>query len=203
MSGAPKVGFIGLGSQGGPMARQIIDAGFRTTLWARRPESLEPFADTAARVADTPKILGADSDIVGICVRADADVVAVVSGPHGVLSGMAPDGVIMVHSTTHPDTCRRLAETAADRGVSLIDAPVSGGGQRAAERGAARDGRRRRRRAGAMPTRDRGLRRTRDPSRSGRVGPAGQAHEQPRVHRAPRARNPRLRAGARARRGTE
>ncbi len=43
-----RVGFIGLGSQGGPMARRIVDAGYATTLWARRPESLEPFADTAA-----------------------------------------------------------------------------------------------------------------------------------------------------------
>ncbi len=45
------VGFIGLGSQGGPMAGRIVEAGFPTTLWARRPASLEPFADTAAKVA--------------------------------------------------------------------------------------------------------------------------------------------------------
>ena len=46
-----RVGFVGLGSQGGPMARRIIDAGYPTTLWARRPETLEPFADTAAAIA--------------------------------------------------------------------------------------------------------------------------------------------------------
>ena len=55
------VGFIGLGSQGGPMARRIIDAGYSTTLWARRPASLEPFADTAARVAGSP----AETELVG------------------------------------------------------------------------------------------------------------------------------------------
>jgi len=47
-----RVGFIGLGSQGGPMARRIVEAGYETTLWARRPESLEPYADTAAKYAE-------------------------------------------------------------------------------------------------------------------------------------------------------
>jgi len=131
---APRVGFIGLGDQGAPIARRIIDAGYRTTLWARRRATVDPFADTSARIAATPMALGADSDIVGICVRADDDVVDVVAGPEGVLHGMTDGGVIMVHSTTDPDTCRRLAAHASDSGVSLIDAPVSGGGQRAAER---------------------------------------------------------------------
>src|SRR5947209_204029 len=81
-----------------------------------------------------PMALGADSDIVGICVRADDDVVDVVTGPDGVLHGMTEGGVIVVHSTTDPETCRRLAAQASDRGASLVDAPVSGGGQRAAER---------------------------------------------------------------------
>ena len=53
MSGL-RVGFIGLGSQGGPMARRIVEAGYPTTLWARRPASLEPYADTAAVLADSP-----------------------------------------------------------------------------------------------------------------------------------------------------
>jgi 3-hydroxyisobutyrate dehydrogenase len=49
-----RVGFIGLGSQGGPMARRIVEAGYETTLWARRPAALEPFADTAAKFAESP-----------------------------------------------------------------------------------------------------------------------------------------------------
>ncbi|HNA50254.1 MAG TPA: NAD(P)-binding domain-containing protein, partial [Mycobacterium sp.] len=59
-----RVGFIGLGSQGAPMARRIVEAGHPTTLWARRPESVEPFADTAATVAATPAELAAASDLV-------------------------------------------------------------------------------------------------------------------------------------------
>lgn len=122
-----RVGFIGLGSQGGPMARAIIDAGFDTTLWARRPATLEPYADTAAKIAGSPGELGAASDVVCLCVVGDADVEEVVDGDDGVLAGMAEGGIIAIHSTVHPDTCRRLAKVAEAKGVSLIDAPVSGG----------------------------------------------------------------------------
>jgi 3-hydroxyisobutyrate dehydrogenase-like beta-hydroxyacid dehydrogenase len=126
-----RVGFIGLGSQGAPMARRIIGAGYPTTLWARRPGTLEPFAGTGARPAGSPAELAAASDLVCVCVRDDADVEAVVDA---VLGGLAAGGVIAVHSTVHPDTCRRLAERAQASGVGLIDAPVSGGGP-AAEAG--------------------------------------------------------------------
>jgi 3-hydroxyisobutyrate dehydrogenase len=133
-----RVGFIGLGSQGGPMARAIIDAGYETTLWARRTASLEPYADTSAKVAGSPAELGATSDLVCLCVVGDADVEEVLCGDTGVLAGMAAGGVrggiIAIHSTVHPDTCRTLAEQAAVKGVSLIDAPVSGGAPAVAEK---------------------------------------------------------------------
>ena len=127
-----RVGFIGLGSQGAPMARRIVEHGYPLTLWARRAESVEPFRDTAARVTSTPAELGAASDIVGICVVADADVEDVLLRSDGVLAGMAPGGIVCIHSTIHPATCRRLAEQTADRGVAIVDAPVSGGGDKAA-----------------------------------------------------------------------
>lgn len=125
------VGFIGLGSQGAPMARRIVEGGYPLTLWARRPASLEPFADTAATVAASPAELGAASEVVCLCVVGDADVIEVGTE---VLAGMKPGGVIAVHATVHPDTCRKLAEQAAAKGVEVIDAPVSGGGP-AAEQG--------------------------------------------------------------------
>jgi len=128
-----RVGFIGLGSQGAPMARRIIESGFDTTLWARRSATLEPFADTAAAIATSPAALGARSDLVCLCVVSDADVREVVTGRDGVLTGMKPGGIIAVHSTVHPSTCRELAQRAAAQGISLIDAPVSGGGAAAAE----------------------------------------------------------------------
>ena len=129
-----RVGFIGLGSQGAPMARRIVGAGYPLTIWARRPASVEPFRDTAADVASTPAELGAASDVVGICVVADADVEDVLLRADGVLAGMARGGVVAIHSTIHPDTCRRLADQAAERGVSMVDAAVSGGAPAVAER---------------------------------------------------------------------
>ncbi len=128
-----RVGFIGLGSQGGPMARRIVEGGWELTLWARRAASVEPYADTAAKVASTPAELGAASDLVCLCVVGDDDVRQVLDGPDGVLAGMATGGLLAIHSTVHPDTCRAIAELAAQRGVSVIDAPVSGGGPAAAE----------------------------------------------------------------------
>jgi len=122
-----RVGFIGLGSQGGPMARRIVEGGYDLTLWARRAASVEPYADTAAKVAATPAELAAASDLVCLCVVGDADVKQVLEGDTGVLAGLAPGGINAIHSTVHPDTCREIAELAGKQGVSVIDAPVSGG----------------------------------------------------------------------------
>lgn len=128
-----KVGFIGLGSQGGPMARRIVESGYETTLWARRSATLEPFADTPARVAGSAAELAASSDLVCVCVVGDADVEEITGGAGGLLAAMKPGGVIAVHSTVHPDTCRGLAKKAGGKGVSVVDAPVSGGGLAASE----------------------------------------------------------------------
>ena len=116
------------------MARRIVDEGYPLTIWARRAETVEPFGDTAATVAAAPAELGAASDIVGICVVADADVEDVLLRPDGALAGMTPGGIVAIHSTIHPDTCRRIADHARERGVAIVDAPVSGGGGAAAGR---------------------------------------------------------------------
>ncbi len=132
-SNVMRVGFIGLGSQGAPMARRIVEGGYELTLWARRPASTEPYADTAAKTAATPRELAAASDLVCLCVVGDDDVRQVLDGDDGVLAGLQPGGIIAIHSTVHPDTCREIAETAAAQGVSVIDAPVSGGSPAASE----------------------------------------------------------------------
>jgi 3-hydroxyisobutyrate dehydrogenase len=124
MGVAMRVGYIGLGSQGAPMARRIIEAGFETTLWARRAATLEPFEGRGATSAESPVSLAAASDLVCLCVVDDADVEQVVDE---LLPAMASGTVIAVHSTVHPETCLRLAARAAERDVTLIDAPVSGG----------------------------------------------------------------------------
>lgn len=128
-----RIGFIGLGSQGAPMARRIIDAGYPTSLWARRRASLESFDDTKAQIAETPAALAAASDLVCLCVVGDGDIQEVTDGPTGVLAGLQAGSILAVHSTVHPETCRQLAEAAAGHGCSVLDAPVSGGGLAAAE----------------------------------------------------------------------
>jgi 3-hydroxyisobutyrate dehydrogenase-like beta-hydroxyacid dehydrogenase len=126
-----RVGFIGLGSQGAGMARRLIDCGLPTTVWARRSAALNPFR-AGATVAADPAALGAASDVVGICVTDGAAVRAVVLGDRGVLAGLAPGAVLAVHSTIGPDECEAIADAAAARDVSVVDAPVSGGGAMAA-----------------------------------------------------------------------
>ena len=124
-----KCGFIGLGSQGGPIARRMIDGGFPVTLWSRRPETLEPYRDGPARFAATIEELGRASQHVGLCVVNDDDVREVCDT---LLPSMASGGRIVIHSTIHPDTCREIGQRAKVNGVHVIDAPVSGGGGAAA-----------------------------------------------------------------------
>ncbi|MET0365908.1 MAG: NAD(P)-dependent oxidoreductase [Sphingobium sp.] len=124
-----KIGFIGLGSQGGPMAERLVAAGHETVLWARRPESLEPYRATAATFADSVADLGAQCGIVGVCVVDDAGVEAVCAD---LIPAMAPGGLIVIHSTINPDSCIALAAKAKAADLSLVDAPVSGGGGGAA-----------------------------------------------------------------------
>ena len=124
---AQRVGFVGLGDQGAPIARRIAAAGFPLGVWARRPESLESFAGTAAFTASTLEQLGDWSDVVGVCVVNDDDVRQVVLSPGGLLDGMRRGSCLVVHSTVAPATCEELGAAASPRGVAVIDAPVSGG----------------------------------------------------------------------------
>jgi 3-hydroxyisobutyrate dehydrogenase len=116
------------------MARRIRESGYRLTLWARRPDSLEPFSEMDVQVGGTPAEVGGASDVVGICVVSDADVEQVVLGAQGLLAGMSEGGTIAIHSTVHPETCLELAEKAAEVGVAVVDAPVSGGAAAAEQR---------------------------------------------------------------------
>jgi 3-hydroxyisobutyrate dehydrogenase-like beta-hydroxyacid dehydrogenase len=126
MSDQLKAGFIGLGDQGAPIARRMIDAGFALTIWGRRAETTAAFAQTSAKIAPTPAMLAAQCDVIGICVVNDDDVrqVAVDSG---LIAAMRPGSVLAIHSTLLPETVIHLDQIARSRGVHLLDAPVSGG----------------------------------------------------------------------------
>lgn len=122
-----RVGFIGLGDQGTPMARRIAASGLPTTVWARRTEVAERMVEYGAEVTATPAELGARCDVVGICVFDAAGVEDVLFGTDGVLAGMAAGGVVTVHSTVSPQQIIAIADRAAGHGVTVLDAPVSGG----------------------------------------------------------------------------
>ncbi len=118
------IGFIGVGSQGGPMAHRIVDAGMNLVVWARRPEVLEAYTAKGAQAAATVAALGAQCDHVGICVVNDADVFSITDL---LIPVMKPRSRIAVHSTVLPESVAELEKQCAERGIALIDAPVSGG----------------------------------------------------------------------------
>ena len=107
------------------MALRVAGAGLPLTVWARRAEAMAPFVAAGGRAAESVAALGAACDLVGICVVDDDGVKAICAE---LIPAMQPGGRIAIHSTVLPETCAELAEQAAARGLSLIDAPVSGGG---------------------------------------------------------------------------
>ncbi len=120
-----RVGFIGLGMQGGPMAEMILAAGFPLHVWARRPSVTAHFAKAGAIAEPDPAALAAHVDVLGVCVTADEDVKAVVY-EGGVLEGLRTGSALLLHSTVHPQTNIELARRGRERGVDILEAPVSG-----------------------------------------------------------------------------
>ena len=119
-------GFIGLGHQGTPMADRMISEGLRPWLWARRPAVLGRYRDTRSLAASSPAELGARCDVIGLCLY-DADATdAVLFGHDGLMSSIRPGTVLCVHATVGPSYLTELAARVRERGVRLVDAPVSG-----------------------------------------------------------------------------
>ncbi len=109
---------------GGPQARQLARATPDLVVYDAFPQAMKPFEGLAAlgqSVAD----VGRRSDCVGVCVRDDKQVREVLEGDFGLIAAMAPDSVILIHSTVKPETVRDLAAKAAGRGVTVIDAAVT------------------------------------------------------------------------------
>ena len=125
--GRTKVGFIGLGLMGLPMARNVLRAGYQLTVYNRTAAKAKPLVAEGARQAATPAEVAQSSDAVVTIVTDSSDVQAVVEGEHGLLGGAAPGMTWIDMSTISPDVTRRLGAAAAARGVEALDAPVSGG----------------------------------------------------------------------------
>jgi 3-hydroxyisobutyrate dehydrogenase-like beta-hydroxyacid dehydrogenase len=125
------VGFIGLGNIGKPMAINLAMAGFDLMVYDLRAEPMRELTALGAKAARSADEVGAHGEIIEVVVVDDAQVEAALLGEVGVFSGAKRGSIIAIHSTVHPRTVRRLAEQAAAKGLTLIDAEVSGG-----ERGA-------------------------------------------------------------------
>jgi 3-hydroxyisobutyrate dehydrogenase len=129
-----KVGFIGLGVMGAPMARNLINAGFDVTVHNRTREKEEPLAKLGATRAATPGEAAQDADVVITIVSDTPDVEHVLFAEGGVASGAKPGAVVVDMSTISPGATREFAQRLAERDVRFVDAPVSGGSE-GAEKG--------------------------------------------------------------------
>src|SRR5829696_3364837 len=122
--GTTAVGFVGLGNIGKPMVQALLNAGWDVAVLDRVPDRAHELSDAGASVAKSPADL-ADCEILVLAVPDDAAVESVLEGPDGWLE-QSEEG-----STVLPETAARLWQVCADRGVGLLDAPVSGGADRA------------------------------------------------------------------------
>ena len=132
---ATKVGFIGLGLMGQPMAFNLIKAGYPLTVWNRTPEKCAPLLEAGAAEAGSPAELAAQSEVIFTMLTDGPQVKAVALGCDGIIHGVRLGTIMIDCSSTAPSAARELAAGLAEKGVKLLDAPVSGGPE-GASRGA-------------------------------------------------------------------
>jgi len=123
----PTIGFIGLGIMGKPMARNVIDAGYRVIALNRSRGPVDELVAHGASTAPTPREVAAQSDVVITMLPDSPDVEAVALGSDGIVSGIRSGALWIDMSTIAPATTRRVADALAAKGVKSLDAPVSGG----------------------------------------------------------------------------
>ncbi|HEV3004792.1 MAG TPA: NAD(P)-dependent oxidoreductase, partial [Pirellulales bacterium] len=121
------VAFIGLGTMGWPMARNLLQAGHRLVVYARRPEAAAELVAAGARQVASPAEAAREAEFVISIVTADAQVSQVALGPGGVIEGAAPGKTFIDMSTIAPETIRRIGTRLNQAGMAVLDAPVSGG----------------------------------------------------------------------------
>ena len=122
-----RVGFVGLGIMGRPMALNLMKGGHTLTVWARRQASMVPLLEAGAQGAESPAAVAAQSDVVFSMVADAPDVREVMLGAQGVAQSAHPGLIAVDMSTIPPAAARSLAADLAAKGVAFLDAPVSGG----------------------------------------------------------------------------
>ncbi len=123
-----RIGFVGLGTMGAPMVRNLLKHGYATTVWARRHEAMAPLLAAGAAAGESAAHVATESDIVITMVTDTRAVEDVILGEHGIARGARPGSLVIDHSTIDPDSTRRIASRLLTQGVDMLDAPVSGGG---------------------------------------------------------------------------
>ena len=122
------IGFVGLGMMGKPMAVNLLKAGHDVTVVNRSQGKVQELAGMGATPGGSPADAARGADVVGLCLVGDAVVEEVICGENGVLAGAGPETIVLDHSTVHPEFARRMEQECASRGVTYLDAPVSGTG---------------------------------------------------------------------------
>ncbi len=121
------IGYIGLGIMGRPMALNLLQAGYSLRVWARRAASLDPLLQAGAKACDSIAELARECNIVFLNVSDTRDVEALVLGGDGLGQHLHSGSVVVDHSTIDPAAARHINLRLAERGVGMLDAPVSGG----------------------------------------------------------------------------
>ena len=129
-----RVGFIGLGEQGKPLAINVAMGGFDLMVHDLRREPVDELVSKGARGAHSAREVGVHGDIVEVVVVNDDQLEAVVLSDDGVLAGARRGSIIAIHSTVRPATIRKIGQRAAAKGVDVLDAAVSGGARGAQKR---------------------------------------------------------------------
>ena len=122
-----RIGFIGLGIMGKSMCLNLLKAGYPVTVFNRTTSKIETVKSKGARPADSPCEVAKNSDIVITVVSDSPDVSEVVLGKNGVIKGIRRNSVLIDMSTISPDTTLKIAKALQRKGVTMLDAPVSGG----------------------------------------------------------------------------
>jgi len=128
MAGTSKVGFIGLGIMGAPMARNVLKAGFDLTVYNRTAGKAQALQAEGAKLASTAAQAAAASDVVLVCVTDTPDVLEVIlESKDSVLAGVRPGTIVVDHSTVNPSVARQCTQRLGQKQAFFLDAPISGG----------------------------------------------------------------------------
>jgi 3-hydroxyisobutyrate dehydrogenase len=130
---AERVGFIGLGIMGRGMANNLLKAGFKVRVWNRTASRMDALVEAGAEAGSSPADVAANSDIIITCVSDTPDVERVVLGEDGVIHGAKAGALVVDCSTISPQVTKEIAAKLSEKGIHILDAPISGGSEGAAK----------------------------------------------------------------------